>query len=459
MPDLPSPSPSTATGRAYIGCGAGFAGDRPRAAVALVEALAACDGPRYLFFELLAERTLAEAQLRRLSDPERGYASQLFAFLEPVVARCLALGIPIITNGGAANPTAAARRLRDQLHAQGLTARIACVLGDDLVGEAADADWLPADCPSDEIVSCNVYIGADAVAQALAEGADIVIGGRLADPSMVVGALRHAHGWAGDDWARLAVATAAGHLLECGTQVSGGYFADPAHKPVVDPAHLGCPIAEVGRDGSLVITKVPGSGGGVSERTVKEQLLYEVHDPAAYLTPDVTLDLSGVHLERQGPDRIAVCGITGHPAPATLKGNLGLRGLWFGEAGISYAGPGAVPRVRLALEILRQRLAEETPMLRPHFDVIGVASLFNDGDGAWLDQALAAAPEVADVRLRVGIVDRDREAIERALQEVEALYLNGPAGGGGVRRQLGESLRTQAFFIPRTRVTPYLTWH
>ncbi len=153
--------------------------------------------------------------------------------------------------------------------------------------------------------------------------------------------MRHAHGWAGDDWNKLAVATAAGHLLECGTQVSGGYFADSAHKSVPDLAHLGCPIAEVDGDGSLVITKVPGSGGGVSERTVKEQLLYEVHDPAAYLTPDVTLDLSGVRLETLGPDRVAVRGIIGHPAPATLKGNLGLRGLWFGEAGISYAGPGA----------------------------------------------------------------------------------------------------------------------
>ena len=453
-------SPSTRL--AHIGCGAGFAGDRPDAAIALVAALAERDGPRYLFFELLAERTLAEAQLRRLDDPDLGYATHLFAFLEPILASCLTHGIPIITNGGAANPVAAARRLRRELESQGLEARIACVLGDDLGDalddEAATADWLPADAPRDEIVSCNVYIGADAVADALDGGADIVIGGRLADPSMVVGALRHAHGWAADDWQRLAVATAAGHLLECGTQVTGGYFADAGRKAIPDPAHLGCPIAEVGSDASLVITKTPGSGGCVTEQTVKEQLLYEVHDPSAYLTPDVTLDLSRASLETLGPDRVAVHGIQGHPAPATLKGNLGLRGLWFGEAGISYAGPGAVERARLAMDILRQRLDDRLPHLQPHFDLIGVASLFNDGGGEWLADRLQDTPAVEDVRLRLGIVDRDREAVEQALQELEALYLNGPAGGGGVRRQLGESLRTQSFLIARDRVTPFLAW-
>lgn len=444
---------------AHIGCGAGFAGDRPDAAIALVAALAERDGPRYLFFELLAERTLAEAQLRRLEDPDLGYATHLFAFLAPILRPCLTHGIPIITNGGAANPVAAARRLRRELESQGLEARIACVLGDDL-GEVLDdtADWLPADCPREEIVSCNVYIGAEAVTEALLGGADIVIGGRLADPSMVVGALRHAHGWAADDWQHLAVATAAGHLLECGTQVTGGYFADAGRKAIPDPAHLGCPIAEVGSDASLVITKTAGSGGCVTEQTVKEQLLYEVHDPAAYLTPDVTLDVSRASLETVGPDRVAIHGIQGHPAPATLKGNLGLRGLWFGEAGISYAGPGAVERARLAMDILRQRLDDRLPALRPHFDLIGVASLFNDGSGEWLADRLQDDPAVEDVRLRLGIVDRDREAVELALQELETLYLNGPAGGGGVRRQLGESLRTRSFLIARERVTPFVTW-
>lgn len=455
--------PSSTIRYAHIGCGAGFAGDRPRAASALVDALAGREGPRYLFYELLAERTLAEAQLRRLENPDLGYATHLFAFLEPVIERCLDQGIPIITNGGAANPVAAAKRLRRQLQDSGLEASIACVLGDDLGDslndETAGADWLPDDCPRDEIVSCNVYIGADAVARALDEGANIVIGGRLADPSMVVGALRHAHGWNADDWQRMAIATAAGHLLECGTQVTGGYFADPSRKPVPDPANLGCPIAEVGSDGSLVITKPEGSGGCVTEQTVKEQLLYEVHDPAAYLTPDVTLDVSHAKLETLSPDRIAVHDIRGHAAPATLKGNLGLRGLWFGEAGISYAGPSAVERATLAMTMLRQRLGEHLPALAPHFDLLGVASLFNDGKGDWLAQRLADAPSVEDVRLRVGIVDRDRDAIEAALQEVEALYLNGPAGGGGVRRQLSESLRTQSFLISRDCVTTRVEWH
>lgn len=455
-------SPSASVRYAYIGCGAGFASDRPDSAAALVEALAQRDGSRYLFFELLAERTLAEAQLRRLEDPDLGYATHLFAFLDPVIRPCLMHGIPIITNGGAANPVAAAQRLRRQLQAQGLDARIACVLGDDLgktlQEPSAKADWLPDDCPLDEIVSCNVYIGAEAVTDALLNGADIVIGGRLADPSMVVGALRHAHGWAADDWQHLAVATAAGHLLECGTQITGGYFADTRYKAIPDPAHLGCPIAEVGSDASLTITKTPGTGGCVTERTVKEQLLYEVHDPAAYLTPDVTLDISQARLELLAPDRVAIHDVRGYPAPAMLKGNLGLRGFWFGEAGISYAGPDAVGRARLARDILRQRLTERVPHLAPHFDLIGVASLFNDGGSNWLEDRMSQASPIEDVRLRLGIVDRDRNAIDQALQELEALYLNGPAGGGGVRRQLGESLRTRSFLIARERVTPFVSW-
>ncbi len=442
---------------AFIGCGAGFAGDRPEAAVALVQDLASRPGPAYLFYELLAERTLAEAQMRKLANADTGYASKLFRFLDPVVADCLRYGIPIITNGGAANPLAAARRLHAELQQRGLSARIACVLGDDLSDRlSADADWLPADCPFAEVLSCNVYIGADGIVEALNQGADIVIGGRIADPSLVVGALRHAHQWAADDWQQIALATAAGHLLECCTQVSGGYFAHPGYKTVADLAHLGCPIAEVSANGSLVITKTAGSGGCVTEQTVKEQLLYEVHNPAAYLTPDVILDISGVTLSTVGPDRVQVHGVKGHPAPATLKGNLGLRGLWFGEADISYAGPGASERGLQAIEVLQTRLAQYFPTLKPQLDLIGVASLFNDRDGQWREHCQHIGSE--DVRVRLGIVDRDAQAIDEALQEVEALYLNGPAGGGGVRRHLSESLRTQSFLIDREQIKTTLVW-
>lgn len=443
----------------HIGCGAGFANDRPDAALALANDLAARDGRRFLFFELLAERTLAEAQLRRLTDAESGYASRLFDFLEPVLDICLDAGIPIITNGGAANPGAAARRLRKQLQAGPFAAaRIACVVGDDLLdsGEVLQR-WLP-EALDGEIVSVNVYTGAEGIAQALDEGADIVLCGRVADPSLAVGPLRHAFGWQAEEWDRIALAAAVGHLLECCTQVSGGYFAHPGLKDVPDLANVGCPIATVQADGRVTIGKAAGTGGCVTERTVKEQLLYEVHDPAAYLTPDVTLDLSNARVRQVGPDLVEIEGIRGHQRPTELKGLVGLRGNWFAEAEISYAGPGALARAALARDVLLQRCARLAPQLTPWIDLIGVASLFNDARGEWLQQRLADARDPQDVRLRISFVAADKALLENLLLDAESLYTNGPAGGGGVRRHLAESLGTASFFIPRTAVQQQVEW-
>lgn len=443
----------------HIGCGAGFANDRPDAALALASDLAARDGRRFLFFELLAERTLAEAQLRRLADTESGYATRLFDFLEPVLETCLAAGIPIITNGGAANPSAAGRRLRHLLQGTRFAAaRIACVLGDDLL-DSNDAlqRWLPESLDG-QVVSVNVYTGADGIVQALDEGADIVLCGRVADPSLAVGPLRHAFGWQADDWDRVALATTVGHLLECCTQVTGGYFAHPGLKDVPDLANVGCPIASIQADGRLTIGKAAGTGGCVTERTVKEQLLYEVHDPAAYLTPDVTLDLTQARVRQVGPDRVEVEGVRGHPRPAELKGLVGLRGKWFAEAEISYAGPGALPRAVLARDILLQRCARLAPQLTPWIDLIGVASLFNDARGEWLQQRLAQTPDPQDVRLRISFVDQGTALLENLLLDAESLYTNGPAGGGGVRRHLSESLGTASFLIPRTEVQQRVEW-
>ncbi|SHN10871.1 acyclic terpene utilization AtuA family protein [Phytopseudomonas punonensis] len=443
----------------HIGCGAGFANDRPDAALALANDLAARDGRRFLFFELLAERTLAEAQLRRLANPDSGYATRLFDFLEPVLETCLSAGIPIITNGGAANPSAAARRLRQQLQAGRFsTARIACVLGDDLLeSRGALQRWLPESLDG-EVVSVNVYTGADGIVQALDEGADIVLCGRVADPSLAVGPLRHAFGWQPEDWDRIALATVVGHLLECCTQVSGGYFAHPGLKDVPDLANVGCPIATIEADGRVTIGKAAGTGGCVTERTVKEQLLYEVHDPAAYLTPDVTMDLSNARVRQAGPDLVEIEGICGHPHPAELKGLVGLRGNWFAEAEISYAGPGALARAALARDVLLQRCARMAPQLTPWVDLIGVASLFNDARGDWLQQRLASASDPQDVRLRISFVDRDKALLENLLLDAESLYTNGPAGGGGVRRHLTESIGTASFFIPRTAVQQQVEW-
>ncbi|HEY6512410.1 MAG TPA: acyclic terpene utilization AtuA family protein, partial [Burkholderiaceae bacterium] len=274
-----------------IGCAAGFSGDRTDAAGPVVDALIASGGPAVLIYETLAERTLALAHLARRQDPSAGYEPLLEAMLAPVLARCLRCGVKIVSNFGAANPRGAALRIREMALQQGLPApRIAVIAGDDVSGPAhrdALQRALGAQLEGRDIVSANAYLGAEPIAAALKAGAQIVVGGRIADPSLTVGpALAH-FGWAADDWQRLGRATMAGHLLECGTQVTGGYFADPGVKDVPGMARLGYPIAEIDEAGDCTITKPAGTGGRVDAHTVTEQLLYEVHDPAAYLTPDV----------------------------------------------------------------------------------------------------------------------------------------------------------------------------
>lgn len=239
---------------------------------------------------------MALAQLARRDDPEAGYEPLLLEFLRPVLAACLAHRIRIVSNFGAANPQGAARAIAALARSLGLRApRIAVVQGDDLSGPAHRpmlAQALGAAMPDQPLVSANAYIGARPIAEALQAGADIVVCGRVADPSLVLGPAMAHFGWAWDDWDRLARATMAGHLLECGTQVSGGYFADPGYKEVPGMDQLGYPIAEIDDSGNCSIFKPEGTGGCITTATVKEQLLYEIHDPRCYLTPDVVADIS-----------------------------------------------------------------------------------------------------------------------------------------------------------------------
>jgi hypothetical protein len=434
-----------------IGGGAGFSGDRTDAAGPVVATLIERGGPAALVFETLAERTLALAQLARRQDPAAGYEPQLERFVGPVLKACVEHRIPIVGNFGAANPRAAAERLLALGREQGVARlRVGVVEGDDLSDERGRAllrEYLPPGDAARELVSANVYQGAKAIADALRAGADVVVTGRVADPSLAVGPAMAHYGWGDTDWDELGRATMAGHLLECGAQVTGGYFADPGFKDVPDLHAVGFPIAEVAPDGSFVVTKADRTGGLVDARTVKEQLLYEVHDPAAYLTPDVVADISQAEVREVGANRVAVTGVAGHPRPATLKVNACFDGGWLGEAEISYAGPNAEARARLAAEVVRRRTGDA---LRLRFDLIGVLSVFGDDEG----RALAAAPagDARDVRLRVAAAHADRARIEGLLAEVTALYTCGPAGGGGVRTSLRSRLSTVACFVPRERV-------
>ena len=434
-----------------IGCAAGFGGDRTDAALPIVETLISRGGAGVLIFEMLAERTLALAQLDRRKNPEGGYAPLLELMVQPVLRRCIENNIPIVSNFGAANPRAAALLIRRIANEQGIAnIRIAIIEGDDLSdakGRELLREYLKPQDAEREIVSANVYLGAGAIADALRAGAQIVVTGRVADPSLVVGPAIAHFNWQADDWEKLGRATMAGHLLECGAQVTGGYFADPGFKDVPDLHNVGFPIAEISSDGSFIITKADETGGIVNALTVKEQLLYELHDPAAYLTPDVIADISEAEVKELGENRVAVTGVRGHQRPDTLKTTVCFAGGWLGEGEISYAGPNAEARARLAAEIIKKRMGRE---LQIRFDLIGSLSVFADDAGNAL--AEFSPTNSRDIRLRVVGVHAERTQVEKLMREVTPLYTCGPAGGGGVRTTITQRLNSVSCFVPRELV-------
>src|SRR3954471_10019732 len=383
-----------------IGSGAGYSGDRIEPAIELAEK----GDIQYLVFECLGERTVALAQQARMKNPDSGYDPLLEERMRAVLPLCAAKGIKIVTNMGAANPEAAARKTADIAKSLGLSAlKVAAIVGDDVLDACKDGDLPIMEFDGtirqlgNRLLSANAYLGAEPMARALAAGADIVITGRASDPALFLAPMIHAFGWAMDDWNLLGQGTVAGHLLECAGQITGGYFADPGYKDVPDLARLGFPIGEVGEDGSLVVTKVAGSGGAVTAQTCKEQLLYEVHDPTKYFQPDVVADFSQVRVEEIAPDRVRVSGGRGTKRTDTLKVSVGYVDSYIGEGQISYAGPGALARGRLALEIVRERLkltGVASSELR--FELVGVDSLH----GADVS-ARANANEPYEVRVRV----------------------------------------------------------
>ncbi len=432
-----------------IGSGAGYAGDRIEPAVEL----ATHGSLDYLVFECLAERTIALAQEARAKDPSRGFDPMLERRLEAVLPACRERGVTIVTNMGAANPASAgacARELAQRLGCLGLT--IATVSGDDVYDVVMAGDFTvaetgePVSALKDRLISANAYIGAEPIVRALSQGAQLVITGRAADPSLFVAPLVHSFGWQPDEWAELGRATLVGHLLECAGQVTGGYFADPGRKDVDDLERLGFPIAEVPEHGPVIITKVSGTGGLVTEATCKEQLLYEIHDPSAYVTPDTVADFSRVTVTDVGHDRVAVAGATGRARPDALKVSLGYRDGYIGEGQISYAGSGAVRRARLAAAVARDRL-ERSGISRSDLrcDLIGVSALHGEAISA-------AAMDPYEVRVRVAARASSREAAQRIGEEVETLYTNGPAGGGGATRSVREVVAIASTFIPRALV-------
>jgi hypothetical protein len=432
-----------------IGSGAGFSSDRLGPAVDMAEK-GALD---WLVFETVGERTLAFGHRDRKLNPSRGYNPQLAARMRGVLHHCRANDTRIMTNMGVANVEAAAKVVIETAREMGLKGlKVAAVLGDDVTDLMCD-DTLLTDQGVEKIsdvgrplVGANVYLGIDAILPAIETGADVIITGRVADPSLFLAPIVAHYGWATDDWARLGQGTLVGHLMECGMQITGGYFADPGRKDVPRPADCGYPIAEVDESGQAVITKLGETGGMVNIATVKEQMLYEVHDPTRYLTPDVTADFSRTLLTETAKDRIRVSDAGGTERPQQLKVTIGFDGGLLGEAGVSYAGINAAARSRLARDILVERFDRVQGISGNYrIDLIGLNSLFGTA-GLYV-------PETAeDVRVRVAIRSMDRDLIEMVLWEVEALLCCGPAGGGGYRGQITPGVVTHSALLDRDAV-------
>jgi len=295
------------------------------------------------------------------------------------------------------------------------------------------------------VISANAYLGVDGILEALRAEADVVITGRVADPSLFLAPQMFEFGWAADDWPRLGRGTLVGHLLECAGQVSGGYFADPGFKDVEDLARLGFPLAEIDAEGSAVITKVAGSGGRVSRATCTEQLIYEVHDPAAYLTPDVIADFSLVSFVDEGVDRVRAQGADGRGRPSQLKVSVGYLDGWIGEGQMSYGGPGAVARAQLARDVVLKRLElMGVKMQDVRAELIGIDSLHGPRNSV----------EPWEVRLRVAARCEERSDAVRIGNEVETLYTNGPSGGGGASKSLRQVVAVASLLLPRDAVNP-----
>jgi hypothetical protein len=432
-------------GTLAIGSGSAYANDR----LALAAAMADSGRVTYLGFDCLAERTMALAHVRRRRDPATGQDERIRR-LVPLLRRFLAGGGRVVGNFGAANPDAAVADFVDGLGEAGLReVRLGVIRGDDVLDLVRSRD---ADLPElgttvgalgDRVVSANAYIGAEPIVDCLRQDAQIVVGGRLADPSLFVGPICHELDWSLDDWEAVGHATMVGHLLECGVHSTGGNFEDPPYRVVPDPHRLGFPLAEV-TEGSAVVTKLDGTGGAVDERTMKTQLFYEIHDPRTYLTPDVTADFSQVCVEDLGQDRVRLSGATGREWPSSLKVLVGVDQGYRATGEISYGGPGCVGRARRAEEILRAHLDE---LLDPaddvRIDLQGMNSLFGDK---------GAIADPVEVRLRLAVRTESEERACDAAHEVELLYF-GPAGGGGVVTSVVPALGVTPAYVPRELVT------
>ena len=442
-----------------IGSGAAWWGDRVEPA-----ALNAERGDLdYLCFETMAEATVSAAQVRARRDPGfPGYDSYLDDRMRAVLPACMRRGTRIVSNQGWINPDGAAQRIVHWLREFGFHGvKVAAVNGSlitDRVLELTDRileNGEPTASLAPSLISAEAYLGAEPIVEALRAGARIVVTGRVADPSVFLAPMMHEFGWDPLDHARLGAGSGIGHLLECGAQVTGGYFSDPGFKDVPEPWNFGFPIAEVSADGSAVFGKVAGTGGAITLQTVKEQMLYEVHDPANYITPDVVVDFTSARLEQVGPDRVRVSGIGGKPRTPTLKVSIGCTEGFIGEDMFFYAGPGALRRARLAKRILEERFRiVKLDAQEVRIDFLGLNAIH--GEATPPD-----APEPYEVAVRVAARTRTREEAAKVGREVDGMAVSGVAHTGKRvphQDRTREIIGVWSSLVPREKVPATVTY-
>jgi hypothetical protein len=388
-------------------------------------------------------------ELARRQDPSKGFDPNVEQVAR-LFAPHLANGVRLIGSFGGANvDSAVAAAVKGIRSSGGESVRIAAIHGDDVRKEMFRYDIevpsyrCTANDLGDTLIDARAYIGAEPISEALDRGAQLVIGGRLCDASLGVGAICNALDWAPDDWDGIALGTLVGHLLTGGCALTGGGFADPPYRTVPGLDDLGFPMAQVS-PGEFTIAKLPGTGGMVHTDIVKCRIAYEVHDPTAYETPDVTADFSQVEVEQLGPDEVRVRGMKGRPRPSSLLVLVAVDKGWIGCGEISFGGPGCLDRARLAEDIVRKRLGPlmvEIDAVR--FDYIGFSSLFGDN--------FVVQGPPADVRLRVAARTRSRDVAD-AVVDICGYLGWGPAGGGGPLREVRKAIDTVEAFLPRELV-------
>ena len=436
-----------------IGSGAGYAGDRLEPSLELIEK----GNLDYISYECLAERTIAIGQQAKLKDPSKGYNGLLEHRMEKALPLCWKHKVKLITNMGSANPQAAAQKCVEIARRHGLTGmKIACVTGDDLlpvIDKYMDTEVWETHKPlrelPGEIVSANAYMGVEGILKALDLGADVVITGRAADSALFLAPLKYEFGWAADDWDNLARGIMAGHLLECGGQGAGGnYMYDWRNVPRMD--ELGFPIAEL-TDDTFEITKAPDCGGIICEQSCKEQFLYEVHDPANYLTPDVNVDISHATITQVGDNRVRIGGVKGKPRPDTLKLCVGYHKGWKTVSMLSFAWPDAYEKAQYCAEVIMKKMQRRGMKADDiHISYIGLNSL-HLGVADMSEEALKNLNECV---LRIAVFSEDKSECAKIIPEISPLQLNGPPGASffGGRARVQEVMALWPTTVPRDAV-------